>query len=555
MKKKITYNLVIILALGIGFSSCVDEKDFDFDRMAQTTINPNIHLNNLLSTEITMSDFFDLDSIADSINGLELVTVTHPDGDYLNFVFNVDTIFKLDIPKLDKINGVNFDLPAIAIDDVVGSFYGEFNYPDVSEPMETISVDIPKLDQTQIIDSIFLKKGSIYIALTSNIDHNSSINLKCNGLKNRVTNEVFNENLRLSNTNQNGFRSFNYEIDLSKYSLNIGSDSKLNFEYRLAMVVNGPIKPNYDVNISLEFSDLELSYVYGKLGNYNSIFSDIFKIDIFNDSTFAQIFETGKFSLENMYLDFNAETNTGIPALLNLSTVKAYNETNNTYADIITNSQDKTIIINPASEPNQIGISNKTINLNTSVLNIIPSKIEYSGSIILNPNNVSGFEPVDPWIKIKSKLYIPLKAQINDLDYEVELDRIDMDESSDYINSASLILKLTNFFPFSINAYLYCIDENGNETGQILDVGDANNSIISGANIDANGNIISPSIKTTNIIITADNFALIKNANKMKLKLILNTSSSGSTKPFIKLNRDSKVSVSLGIDIKANITL
>ncbi|MDD2191932.1 MAG: hypothetical protein PHO12_05265 [Bacteroidales bacterium] len=555
MKKKITLYLVFFLVLGIGFSSCVDEKDFDFDRMAQSTVNPRIHLNNLLSTEITMSDFFNLDSIADSTDGLEIVTVNHPDGNYLDFVFNVDTVFKLDIPKLDRIKGINFDIPSISIEDVIGNFYGNFNYPDVSEPMEVITVDIPKIDDTQIIDSLFLKKGIMYIALNSNINHNSSINLKCSGLRNRITNEIFNENLRLSNSNQNGFKVFNYEIDLSKYSLNIGSNSKLNFEYRLNMNVVGAIKPNYDVNINLEFSDFDISYAFGTLGNYNSSLSDIYKIDIFNDSTFSQIFETGKFALETMYLDFRAETNTGVPAVLNLSTVKAYNEKNNTSADIIPLNSDKTIIINPASGPNQIGVSDKTINLNTSVINIIPSKIEYIGNIVLNPDNVSGFEPSNPWIKIKSKLHIPLKAQINDLDYVVELDKIDIGEASDYINSASLILKLTNYFPFSIAAQLYCLDANGSETGQVLDLNSTSSNIVTGANVDNNGKVISPSTKTTKITITTENFNLIKNASKMKLKLILNTSSNGSTKPYIRLNRDSKVSVSLGIDVKANITL
>ncbi|MFA7081704.1 MAG: hypothetical protein WC135_03740 [Bacteroidales bacterium] len=555
MKKKITFYLVIILALGIGFSSCVDEKDFDFDRMAQSSINPNIRLNNLLSTEITMSDFFNLDSLVDDINGLELVTVNHPDGDYLDLVFTIDTLFKLDIPKLDNINGINFNLPAIEIEDVIGNFYGDFNYPDISEPMEFISIDIPAIDDSQIIDSIFLKNGSIYIALTSNINHNAFINLRCKGLRNRITNEIFNQNLRLSNSNQSGFKVFNYEIDLSRYSLILGANSKLDFEYRMNMNVNGAIKPNYKVNVNLEFSDLSLSTVYGKLGNYNTTFSDSLMVDIFNDSSFAQIFENGKFSLETMYLDFHAETNTGVPAVLNLSTIRAYNNKNNTYSDLITNTEDRNITINPASQPGLIGISDRRINLNTSIIDVTPSRIEYLGNVALNPDNVSGFGPSDPFIKIKSKLHIPLKAKINDLDYEIELDKLDIGEASDFINSASLILNLTNYFPFSIEAQLYCLDANGIETGQVLDINDVSNTIISGANIDANGNVISPSTKTTKISITADNFNIIKNANKMKLKLTLNTSSNGSNKPYIKLDRDSKVSVNIGIDFKANITL
>jgi len=544
------------MSLSISLSSCFDEKDFAFDKLAETTLNPNVHLNNLLSTEVTMSDFFSLDSIADTISGLELVTVNDPNGDYLDFVFSIDTLFKPDIPELGQINGINIDLPPISLGDINGSFYGEFNYPDISEPMEVVSVDVPPLDDTQTIDSIFFKKGSLLIALSSDLNHSGSITLKCDGLRNKVTHEIFNQTLRISNANQVGNKVFNYDIDLTQYSVELDASSKLNFEYRMVVEVNGTIKPEYNVNLNIEFSKLEIDYIYGKLGNFSSLFNDFTNIDVFSDSTFSQIFKNGNFLLENMYLDFYAETNSGIPAKLSLSTIKAYDENNN-YIDLITNPLERTININPAMEPFGIGISSQRININTGVINLPPSKIEYIGNLVLNPNNISGFEPINPWIKVKSKLHIPVKAQINDLIYDVDVDKIDIGEASDYVDSASLILNLTNYFPFSIGAELYCLDQNGNETGQVLDVESKNldNIIVAGANVDANGNIISPSSKITSITISSNNFNLIKNASKMKLKLKLNTSSSSTNKPFIKLTKNSKVTISLGIDVKGKITL
>lgn len=556
MKRKKVYYLLCLLIISISFSSCFDEKDFAFDRLAETTINPNIHLNNLLSTEVNMTDFFDLDSIADSISGLELVTVNDPNGDYLDFVFSIDTLFKPDVPELGKINGINIDLPPISLGNINGSFYGEFNYPDVSEPMEVVSVEIPPLDNNQTIDSIRFKKGNFVISLSSDLNHNGFITLKCNGLKNKLTHEIFNQRLRLSNANQIGKRVFNYNVDLTQYNVEVDENSKLNFEYRMFVEVNGTIKPSYDVNVNIEFTKLEVDYVYGKLGNFSSIFNGTQDINVFSDSTFSKIFKDGHFLLESMYLDFYAETNTGIPAVLDLSTIKAYGSNNN-YIDLITNPSERIVTINPASAPYGIGTSNQRINLNTEVINLPPSKIEYNGNLVLNPNHISGFEPIDPWIKIKSKLHIPIKAKMNDLVYDVDVDKLDIGEASDYVNSASLILNLTNYFPFSIGAELYCLDQNGNETGQVLNVESENsdNIIVTGANVDANGNIISPSSKTTSITINSDNFNLLKNASKMKLKLKLNTSSSGTNKPFIRLTKNAKVNISLGIDVKGKITL
>ena len=41
----------------------------------------------------------------------------------------------------------------------------------------------------------------------------------------------------------------------------------------------------------------------------------------------------------------------------------------------------------------------------------------------------------------------------------------------------------------------------------------------------------------------------------MKLKLKLNTSSNGTNKPFIRLTKNAKVNISLGIDVNGKITL
>lgn len=554
MKKKINFYLIIILVLGIGITSCVDEDDFNFDRLTETTINPNFRLNNLLSTEILLSDFFNLDSIADSINGLELVRVNHPDGDYLDFIFRVDTLLKLDVPKLGDIIGVNVDLPTINIGDPSLSYYGDFHFPDISQPMSIINVEIPKFDNTQIVDSIVFNSGSIIFGLNSNINHTSYMNIKCEGLRNKTTNAIFNKTFMLSDSTQSSISNFNNVLDLSEYVLIVNSESELNFEHRISIHVNGAIIPNYDINLSIEFSDLELNSIYGKLSNYNFDFSDIINVSIFDDPDFAQIFDNGKFSLETMYIDLNFETNTGLPTVLNLSSIKAYNETNNTSADIIFPNGENSIEITPAISPDHVGISNNRINLNSSALNVLPSRIEYIGKINLNPNMANGFIPNDPWVNAEAKIHIPLKAQINDLDYEIEMDKFDIGDATDYINSASLILNLTNYFPFSISAQLYCLDENGDETGEVLIIDNEENTIISGANVDANGNIVSPSTKTTKITITTSNYDLIKNADKMKLKLLLNTSSSSTNKPYIRLDKNSKVTINLGIDLNANIT-
>jgi hypothetical protein len=542
------------MTLSISLSSCFDEKDFAFDRLAETTINPNVHLNNLLSTEITMSDFFNLDTIADTISGLELISTSDGNGSYLDFVYSFDTIFKPEIPEISNIQGTSFALPGISLGDISGNFQGDYYYPDISENMAVESVNFPTIPNGQIIDSVYIEQGTINITVNSNIDYNSYIDLRCNELRDRVTNQPYTNRIQI-HAKKSGKNIITSNVDLSQYTIVINPDSKINFEYRLFIAINGTVQPTYNVSLDIQFSTLKYENIYGLLGNYNLDFSTIENVEIFKDSTFTNIFKGGNFSIENLFLDMTTETNSGIPANINLTKIGGYND-NNIYLDLIQNPLEKIIPIAPAPNPNTNGISTHRINLNTNIISLPPIKFEYTGNIQLNPDNVRGFEPFDPWIKIKAELHIPFKAQLNDLYYDIYIDSFDLGSSSDYINSASLVLDLTNYFPFDISAELYGLDAQGNEVGQIIDVNNGQDDIIvKGANIDNYGNIISPSQKISTITINATNFDILKNAAKIKLKLKLNTSSNNNVKPFVRFKKDSKISVSLGVDIKGQITL
>ena len=554
MKRKIIYYLLCLMTLSIILSSCFDEKDFAFDRLAETTINPNVHLNNLLSTEITMSDFFNLDTIADTISGLELISTSDGNGSYLDFVYSFDTIFKPEVPEISNVQGTSFALPGISLGDISGNFQGDYYYPDISENMAVESVNFPTIPNGQVIDSVYIEQGTINITVNSNIDYNSYIDLRCNELRDRVTNQPYTNRIQI-HAKKPGKNIITANVDLSQYTIVINPDSKINFEYRLYIAINGIVQPTYNVSLDIQFSTLKYKNIYGLLGNYNLNFSTIENVEIFKDSTFTNIFRGGNFSIENLFLDMTTETNSGIPANINLTKIGGYND-NNIYLDLIQNPLERIISVAPAPNPNTNGISTHRINLNTNIISLPPIKFEYTGNIQLNPDNVRGFEPFDPWIKVKAELHIPFKAQLNDLYYNIYIDSFDLGSSSDYINSASLVLDLTNYFPFDISAELYGLDAQGNEIGQVIDVNDGqDNIIVKGANIDNYGNIISPSQKISTITINATNFDILKNAAKIKLKLKLNTSSNNNVKPFVRFKKDSKISVSLGVDIKGQITL
>lgn len=188
MKKNIFYHLIGIILFSIVFSSCVDEKDFDFDRMTPITINPSVQLNKLVSEEISLNDFFNIDSI----EGVVLTVQTDPGGEYLEFTYSFDTSVIPSIPIIN-VNPTNIALPPLNLEGA--SYTGDFYFPDLSQSMFTAEVDFPELEHGQTIDSIYLKGGELQISVNSNIDYSSYMIITCDEIRRKDNNASFNDTI------------------------------------------------------------------------------------------------------------------------------------------------------------------------------------------------------------------------------------------------------------------------------------------------------------------------------------------------------------------------
>ena len=150
--------MIGIILFSIVFSSCVDEKDFDFDRMTPITINTSVQLNKLVSEEISLNDFFNIDSIEGDV----LTVQTDPGGEYLEFTYSFDTSVIPSIPIIN-VNPTTIALPPLNLEGT--SYTGDFYFPDLSQSMFTAEVDFPELEHGQTIDSIYLKGGELQISV------------------------------------------------------------------------------------------------------------------------------------------------------------------------------------------------------------------------------------------------------------------------------------------------------------------------------------------------------------------------------------------------------
>ena len=165
------FKILVLSLIILPFTSCVDEEDFDFDSLSQTTINPSLNVP-LINTEITLSDFLNLDEVSDTTNGFELRQVNEGNDSYLEFIFSVKDSFNIndftqEIPQLDdavlelgEVSIPNLNDFGIEIGDIP-----EINFyvPDTSMTSEDISVQVDEIENGARIDSIQISAGSILI--------------------------------------------------------------------------------------------------------------------------------------------------------------------------------------------------------------------------------------------------------------------------------------------------------------------------------------------------------------------------------------------------------
>ncbi|MDD4529119.1 MAG: hypothetical protein PHX48_04510, partial [Bacteroidales bacterium] len=454
------------------------------------------------------------------------------------------------------VNPTNITLPALNLEGT--SYTGDLYFPALNQSMFNTEVDFPDLEHGQKIDSLYLRGGELQINVNSNIDYSSYMIITCDEIRRKDNNASFNDTIYLSQSKRKG--SGINSTELSNYKINL-SNNKINFKYRLYISANGALH-NYNVALNIAINNIEFDAAFGKMGKFNVDFSDNIDIDFFKESSISRFFEGEKFSLEKLFIDFKTETNNGIPSVININEFGVYDK-NNVFHNAIVNNTDRVIVVNPAPSLNSIGTGTESIQFNVNLLNLPPQKLSFDASLVLNPDDVNCFVVNDPYVKVQADIRIPFKGKLNDMDYDVEFyndlyeGKNSEDNYADYIKDATIYLDMTNYFPVSIGAELYGVDTNGNEIGKILNFNNGTDDvIISGANVDNYGNVISPSLKKTTISANSTNISVLKKSKKLRLKLKLNTSAtSDGTKPYIRFKKESKIIINAGVNLNTNITI
>lgn len=565
MKKLLKFFVLAVLIS--SFASCIDEEDFDFDSLAQTTITPSLNAP-LINLDIQLNNFLDLEQLSDTANGFEIIQVNENGDSYLEFMFSIKDSFNIGsfIQQINAESEVELNLTDITIPDLsdLGLNYTDlpevhFCYPDTSVAPENLSIEIEELENGVRIDSIQILSGGIKILPVDGLPLNVYLELTSNSMRDRTTGEYFSKKIQISNSTNNINQNFslaNYTIALMDSVVGNTTKQFLDLKYRLVfdLASNELFQGgNFDIKLNLALEPFMIDAIFGDFGDTEFNIRDAIALDFFKDSLLNSITGSNSIDFEKFLIDISTSTNIGVDMNIypNLYTITSDGNTHNIFNN--TNS----IRINGADVLGGTGYSNNIIlESDASAIEVFPDSLIYDVKFDFKDEaskatNYDFISPDDAFVTLDAKAILPLKAKLKDLHYDTEFDAFNFIEEMNYLKSTTLNFYIESTFPAELSVNLYLVDSNSVVFDTLL----LSPFVIPGAKIDNAGHILSPSSENAKITLDNSKYDSLKKAAKLKLSAILNTSKDEEgTQPYVRFSNDANIKIKASVSATGNIT-
>lgn len=564
MKKLIP---IFVMLSGIFFfSSCVDEEDFDFSRLSQTTLNPSFGLK-LFETEISLGSFLNFDTLIAGVENLELVTRNDEYGEYLEFMYSIRDTFDVEdfVGIIDSVQDAEITLPEIHIPDISGLIPPGSTNPDqnlaipaLDLPMEDISIEVPEFEGEVSLDSIRLLSGGIGVSSNTLLPFDVFIDLSSSSLRNNATGELYSQRLQL--TSSNGVLPAQ-NIDLSGYSiflkdsLEAGNKHFIDLRYRIVIEYSSNTSftgGTFALEVNLDVLPLRIDIAYGKVGNAVVPVRDSVDLSFLEDSKLRQYLNANSIDLERLKFEIFTETNVGIGAYIN---PKVYSLTSDGIRTEFFYATD-TMHIRRASRPGVVGTSTDSLETDAAAIEVLPSSLNYNLDMhfmdrLYDESYPAFVQPHEAYVILDTRTTLPINAKLTNLYYEEEVADLGFIEQVDYVKSATLNLLIENEFPASIELNVLLVDS----LGVVFDTLLTNPLKVNGAPVDANGNVLTPLADNAVAEITIEKYNKLREASKVRFAVTLNTSAeSNGNRPYVRFKRDARIKVKASVKAVADIT-
>lgn len=561
------FKILVFSLIILPFTSCVDEEDFDFDSLSQTTITPSINAP-LINLEVQLNDFLDLEQLSDTANGFEIIQVNEANDSYLEFVFSMKDTFDISsfIQQIEGKDDVQVNLSDISIPDLsdlglsstdLPEFY--FSFPDQSVAAEDLSIEVEEFENGVRVDSVQILSGGLIIENVDALPLNAYIELTSSCIKNKVTGELFSETIQISNVSSSIEQQFdlsNYTISLKDSTINNENKQFIDLRYRLIFDIasNNLFQGgNYDINLNVSLLPFMIDAIFGDFGDTEFNIKDAIALDFFKDSLLNAITSTNSIDFEKFTIDLSTSTNIGVDMNIypNIYTITSQGNTYNVFNN--TNS----IRINGADILGETAYTNNIVlESDASAIEVFPDSLIYDVKFdfkdeVTKTSNYDFISPDDAFVTLDAKAKLPLKAKLNNLHYDTEFDAFNFIEEMNYLKSTSLQFFIESTFPAELSINLYLADSNQVVFDTLL----ASPLKIGGAVIDNEGHLLAPTAENVKITLDDSKYDSLKKAKKIKLSAILNTSKDeGGEQRYVRFSNDAKIKVKASVSATGNIT-
>jgi len=540
--KKVRLLLFSILGVFI-LQSCIKSSEYDFSKMTNPVYTGEWAVP-LVTSHITLRDILTNQNSSLQTDAQGLVS----------FVYSIKNLASQSADQLMKIPDQSLPIQY-------------FSFQTTNPPIDlstgkqystSFSADVPLslANTTQKLDSIYIKSGTIRIPINTNFNKPATITIQTPNIISKSTRlKVTIPTINITQIAPNSYAT----VDLSNCILILkavnGVPNTIHFDLNMTMQGNtNPSLSSYTLNMPSGITSLQFASMYGNLGQFNMNLSQNVDVSIFKTNMGGGF----QFAPGAISMNVNIDNSFGIPVQFNATTFNAHSDINTPH--------DVPISLFTSPTPNIIDVAASTIlgqtktttvastNPNISdAFNISPNKIFLVANALTNPQGAGSLNFVSDKSAINLNMDMTLKffASINNFIFQ---DTLNFDLNNiDQLQSLSLRIFTTNGFPLGVKLQAYFTDQNYNVldamfTEPLPDI--LKPAAVSGA----------PDYKTTtpttyqfpDIVYDQTRLTKIKNAKKIILKVILNTTSGGQVKIYDSYYFDSKIAIRAKAKLQSN---
>lgn len=538
-KTKLTIYLIIMLCISV-LTACTDDY-FEFDKIktdewrpefAIPIANSSLSLKDVLANEDTTSAIVPNDD-----NILQLIY----EGNVLSNLGSE----RIDLPQINEVETIT-NIPAPP-----GTNSITFN--DTLDFASTTGVEV---------DSMLLKAGQFVITFTSSGDLPIEVVLTIDGLKNAQGN-AFQQTFNLpqstggSNTIDAGtFQLDGYTLDMT---LNGSTFNRLALKYEIKVSNNGStarVINSLRLNTSLRGMQFKDFWGYIGTGSFD-LKSDTLDIQVLRNA----IDDNTLIYLSNPFLEVRIVNTYGVPLNLDFDYLNAlYGGAGG--SDKITDTlgqpfEDNIIALNfnldGSADTTRVVLNNKS-NID-EVISKLVREIAYDSKALPNPpasgtfrNYVSDQSKID----LDVSLVLPLSGAVNNFQI---IDTLDIElDGVDEVTSGELRTIVSNGFPLGVDLELIFTDAN---IIPIDTIKVENGNLIPAAPVDPiTGKVIGKTDSQTDILVTGDRWAKLKDSKKLLLRATMattNVNPNNISANIVSFEASNRIDISLGFKATINI--